>query len=46
MRWWKSDGRTPRAKEGKPRRRLGSTAGGEGLARLHSGRDGRPGGLL
>lgn len=46
-RWRRSEGRTPTAREGSVRRRPGVTVRrGEGRAHLHSGRGGRPGGLL
>lgn len=46
MRWGRSEGRKPTAKEEREERRLGATVGGEGLAHLRNGKGGRPGGLL
>lgn len=46
VRWGRSDGRMPTAKEGRARWRPVLTVGEEGLARLHNGRGGIQGGLL
>lgn len=44
--WGRSEGKMPRAKEGRARWRPVLIVGGEDLARLRNGRGGRQGGLL